>query len=247
MIKQFLAYMAILMMLVSINSVQAGMKEDSKKIKAMIAKQMPDAKITGINKTPLDGLYEVIMPPQILYVSSDAKYVVSGNIINAQTGQNLTLPQRDKARSQAVDMLGEKSMIVFAPKKVKHTVTVFTDIDCTYCRKLHNEMAEYNKLGIKVRYAAYPRAGIGSGAYKKAVSVWCAKDRKAAMTKAKNGQNVPDKDCKNPIIAHYKMGEQLGIQGTPALVLESGQVVPGYVPADRLFKGLEEQKKTSKN
>lgn len=247
MFKQILACMAVLMMLVSTVSVQAGVKEDSKKIKAMLAKQMPDLKVTEINKTPLNGLYEVIMPPQILYVSSDAKYVVSGNIINATTGQNLTLPQRDRIRAQAVDMLGEKSMIVFSPKKVKHTVTVFTDIDCTYCRKLHKEIGEYNKLGIKVRYAAYPRAGVGSASFKKAISVWCADDRKAALTKAKNNQKVEDKDCKNPVLAHYKMGEQIGVQGTPALVLESGQVVPGYVPADRLFKGLEQQKKPGKS
>lgn len=245
MFKQFLATLAILMMLISTSAVHAGIKEDSKKIKAMLSKQMPDLKVTEVNKTPLKGIYEVVMPPQIFYVSADAKYVVSGNLINATTGENLTLPQRDKVRAQAVDMLGEKSMIVFAPKKVKHTVTVFTDIDCTYCRKLHSEIAEYNKLGIKVRYAAYPRAGIGSASFKKAVSVWCADDRKKAMTKAKAGQSVPSKDCKSPVISHYKMGEQLGISGTPALVLESGQIVPGYVPAQRLFDGLEQQKKDS--
>ncbi len=245
--KQFSVFMAALLILLSITSVQAGMKEDSQKIKAMLAKQMPDLKVTEINKTPLDGIYEVIMPPQILYISHDAKFVFSGNIINAETGQNLTLPQRDKVRAQAVEMFGEKSMIVFAPKQVKHTITVFTDIDCTYCRKLHSEIDQYTKLGIKVRYMAYPRAGIGSASYKKAVSVWCADDRKTAMTKAKNGENIPEKDCKNPVADQYRLGEQLGVQGTPALFLESGQLVPGYVPADRLFKGLEEQKKADKS
>ncbi|MDH5446643.1 MAG: DsbC family protein [Gammaproteobacteria bacterium] len=246
MIKKILVGMTLSLALVASGLVQAGIKEDSKKIKAMLAKQMPGLKVTEINKTPLKGIYEVIMPPQIIYVSSDANYVISGNLINANTGDNLTLPQRDKVRAQAVDMLGEKSMIVFAPKKTKHTITVFTDIDCGYCRKLHKEVAEYNKLGIAVRYTAFPRAGIGSESYKKAVSVWCASDRKAAMTKAKNGQNVPDKDCKNPVADHYRMGEQLGISGTPALVTESGQVVPGYVPAQRLFNGLEQQRKANK-
>ena len=247
MFKRLLAGVAILMMLVTVTVTHAGMKEDSAKIKAMLAKQMPGQKVTEINKSPLKGIYEVIIPPQILYISSDAKYVVSGDIINAASGENLTLPQRDKVRAQAVNMLGEKSMIVFAPKKVKHTVTVFTDIDCTYCRKLHSEISKYNELGIKIRYAAYPRAGIGSASYKKAVSVWCADDRKAALTKAKAGQTIPEKDCKNPVVDHYRMGEQLGIRGTPALVLESGQVVPGYVPADRLFNGLEQQKKANKS
>lgn len=244
--KQLTVSMAAFMLLVSIGSVQAGMKEDSQKIKTMLAKQMPDLKVTEINKTPIEGVYEVIMPPQILYVSHDAKYVVSGNIINAETGQNLTLPQRDKVRAEAVEMRGEKSMIVFAPKEVKHTITVFTDIDCPYCVKLHKEIGQYNKLGIKVRYMAFPRAGIGSESYKKAVSVWCADDPKAAMTKAKNGQSIPEKNCKNPVADQYQLGGQLGVQGTPAILLENGQLIPGYVPADRLFKGLEAQQKADK-
>ena len=246
MFKQLLAVVAIMMMLVAGAPANAGMKEDGEKIKAMLAKQMPDLTVTEINKAPLPGLYEVIAPPQIFYISADAKYVVSGNIINAETGANLTLPQRDKVRARAVEMLGEDSMIVFSPKKVKHTVTVFTDIDCAYCRKLHSEIESYNKLGIKIRYAAFPRAGIGSESFKKAVSVWCSKDRKAMLTKAKSGQEIPAKDCKSPVLAHYKLGEQLGIQGTPALVLESGQIVPGYVPAERLFNGLEQHKKATK-
>lgn len=246
MFKQFMAGMALFMVFVAVAPVQADMKKDSKVIRDMLSRQMPDLKVTAINKTPLDGLYEVIMPPRILYVSRDAKYVVSGDMLNAQTGENLTLPQRDKVRAQAVDMLGEDSMIVFAPKKVKHTITVFTDIDCGYCRKLHSEIKDYNALGIKVRYVSYPRAGIGSESYKKAVAVWCADDRHAAITRAKNGKSIKSKDCKNPVAEQYKMGEMIGIRGTPAILLESGQLVPGYVPADRLFKGLEQQAQVSK-
>ena len=227
------------------SSAFAGEKEDIAKIKSVMAKQMPGEKITQVKATPLPGIYEVVMPPKILYVSADGEYVFSGDIIKVSDGMNITQPMRDKVRVQAIDMLGESSMIVYAPKKVKHTVTVFTDIDCGYCRKLHNEMADYNKLGIKIRYMAYPRAGIGSASYKKAVSVWCANDRNKAMTSAKNGKDPKDKDCKNPVAAHFAMGEKLGIRGTPALVIESGQVVPGYVPADRLFAGLEQQKKAN--
>lgn len=235
--------MAILMLAMGMSSAYAS-KKDENRIKTMLEKQMPDGKVTNVTETPVPGLYEVIMPPKILYVSTDGKYIISGDIIKVSTGENITLPQRDSVRSQAIEMLGEESMIVFAPKKVKHTVTVFTDIDCGYCRKLHNEVDKYTALGIKVRYTAYPRAGIGSESYKKAVSVWCAKDRNAAMTDAKNGKKLAEKNCKNPVADHYRMGEKIGIRGTPALVLESGQIVPGYVPADRLFDGLEQQKKT---
>ena len=228
-----------------LSSAHAGNKEDIARIKSTMAKQMPGIKVTSVTETPVPGLYEVIMPPKILYVSADGEYVFSGDMIKVATGENITLPARDGVRAQAVEMMGESSMIVFSPKKVKHTVTVFTDIDCGYCRKLHNEISMYNKLGIKIRYVAYPRAGIGSESYKQAVAVWCDKDRNAAMTAAKNGKKLAEKDCKNPVADHYKMGEQLGIRGTPALVLESGQIVPGYVPADRLFAGLEQQKKAN--
>jgi len=141
----------------------------------------------------------------------------------------------------AIDKLGEDSMIIFSPKngKVKHTITVFTDIDCGYCRKLHSAIDEYNELGIRVRYLAYPRAGIGSASYDKAVAVWCAKDRKKAMTQAKNNQSVNSGKCANPVAEHFEMGSKIGVRGTPALVLESGQLVPGYVPPQRLAAILE--------
>ena len=133
--------------------------------------------------------------------------------------------------------------MVFAPEKeVKHTISVFTDIDCGYCRKLHQEMAEYNKHGIKVRYLAYPRAGVGSEAYEKAVSVWCADDRQKAMTAAKTGGELKQKTCDNPVEAQFMLGQQLGISGTPALMLEDGQIFPGYVPADRLITMLDKAK-----
>ena len=148
--------------------------------------------------------------------------------------ENVTQPLRSKVRMDAINNLGEDSMIVFSPEKVKHTITVFTDIDCGYCRKLHNEMAEYNKHGIEVRYMAYPRAGIDSDSYKKAVSVWCAEDRKAAMTRAKNGDSVTEKNCDNPVAEQFKLGSMMGVRGTPALVLENGQIAPGYIPAARL-------------
>jgi len=238
-----LVSMLVLTFLLGMNTSLAGVSEDKATIKAMLAKKMPDLKVTEVNKTSVPGLYEVIMPPRIFYVSSDAQYLLTGDMIQINSGDNVTSPQRDRVRADAVNLLGEDSMIVYSPKKVKHTITVFTDIDCGYCRKLHNEMAQYNEKGIKVRYTAYPRAGIGSESFKKAESVWCAKNRNEAMNKAKSGDTVKNKVCDNPVSKHYKMGEMIGVRGTPAIVLESGQMVPGYVPADRLYQGLEEQKK----
>jgi thiol:disulfide interchange protein DsbC len=129
-------------------------------------------------------------------------------------------------------------MVVFAPEKTKHTVTVFTDIDCPYCVRFHQQVPELNENGVKVRYLAFPRSGVDSAAYRKAVSVWCAEDRSRAMTDAKAGRNVPEKSCDNPVGEHFETGRALGITGTPTLVLDNGKVVPGYVPTNQLIAAL---------
>ena len=137
------------------------------------------------------------------------------------------------------------TMITFAPEHPQYTVTVFTDIDCGYCRKLHKEMAEYNRRGIAIRYLSFPRAGIGSESCKKAVAVWCAKDRQAALTAAKADQPVaaPDPSCKNPVDEHFHLTRVFNLDGTPTMVLEDGSLIPGYVPADRLKAALDDMKK----
>jgi thiol:disulfide interchange protein DsbC len=132
-------------------------------------------------------------------------------------------------------------MVIYAPEEARHTVTVFTDIDCGFCRRLHAEMDQYHAQGIAIRYLFYPRAGIGSDSYAKAVSVWCADDRKGAMDDAKAGKSVPAKSCENPVEEHYELGQQMRLQGTPALVLADGEVVPGYVPADKLRRALDQR------
>ena len=193
----------------------------------------------NISSSPINGLYVVSMPPRLFYVSADAKYVIDGDMINIALNENVTQPLRSKVRMDAINSLGKDSMIIFEPEKVKHTITVFTDIDCGYCRKLHNAMAEYNKLGIEVRYLAYPRAGLKSESYNKAVSVWCAKDQKDAMTRAKNNQPVDSKPCDAPVASHFKLATMMGVRGTPALVMADGQIIPGYVPPDRLLAILD--------
>lgn len=215
--------------------------ESYDKIKAR-AVELTGKEPTSIKPSPVKDLNEVVVGPQIFYMTTDGKYVFSGDIIDLDSKQNVTEEKRDSVRIAALDALGEKNMIVFGPKVPKHTITVFTDIDCGYCRKLHNEIAEYNKLGIKVRYLAYPRAGIGSESYTKLVSVWCADDRQKAMTMAKQGGNLPAKTCENPVAAEYALGQEFGVNGTPALVLENGKIYPGYAPAKQLFDILEKAK-----
>jgi len=164
-------------------------------------------------------------------------------LIDTVANENVSRVARNQSRKMAIDAVDEDSMIIFGDKSLKHTVTVFTDIDCGYCRKLHSEVKKYNDLGIRIRYMFYPRAGIGSSSFKKAEAVWCSKDKAKAMTEAKNNIAVKSEKCKNPVAQQYTLGQMMGINGTPALVLEDGTVIPGYIPAARLSEGLDQVKK----
>lgn len=207
-----------------------------------ISMQFKNVNPENISPSPIAGLYQVAMPPRFFYASLDGRFVVDGDLIDMTTKENVTEGPRNKSVSAAVNAMGEDSMIVFGNDTLKHTVTVFTDIDCSYCRKLHNEVKKYNELGIRIRYMAYPRAGIGSGSFNQAEAVWCSKDSAAAMTKAKNGATIKADNCKNPVAQHYALGNMIGVRGTPALVLEDGTVVPGYIPAARLSEALNKTK-----
>jgi thiol:disulfide interchange protein DsbC len=217
-------------------------KDADAKIKARLAQILPDYKVDSIRETPIGGLYEVMMGPQVVYVSGDGRYMVQGRVVDLVKRKDLTEPRQAEARKRAVDGIGEDKMIIFAPKDYKHTVTVFTDIDCGYCRKLHSQIANYEAEGIRVRYVFFPRAGVGSDSFYKAVSVWCSADRQAALTEAKQGKDLPRKNCDNPVMEHMKVGESLGVSGTPAIILENGDMLPGYVPPKRLAAILDGKK-----
>lgn len=195
---------------------------------------------SSVLETPVDGLYEVRVGAQILYLSEDGRFVMQGDLIDLQTRDNLTEVARNGLRAEAVDAIAEADMVSFGPEDAPHTVTVFTDIDCGYCRKLHQEIDTYTDQGIRIRYLAFPRAGPDSASFEKTVSVWCADDPQDAMTRAKLGESIPSKSCPNPVAQQYGLGQSLGVRGTPSLILENGQMVPGYVPATQLRDILQE-------
>jgi thiol:disulfide interchange protein DsbC len=214
--------------------------DEAATIRAALAKVLPDFKPTSVKATPMDGLYEVEIGPQVMFVTGDGRYLIDGAIIDLETRENIAEQAQARARLRSIAQVGEENMVVFDAASPKHTITVFTDIDCGYCRKLHEQIQAYNDAGISVRYLFYPRAGKDSPAYDKAVSVWCADDRQDAMTRAKAGQEMPKRQCANPVAEHRQLGELMGIRGTPAIVLDSGDMVPGYVEPKRLA-GLLEQ------
>lgn len=229
-------------------SVPATLRADEsadkvEQVRSSLAVFLPGLQVEHIAPSPMPGLYEVVVDSRLIYVSEDGRFLVQGAIFDLEKQMDLTKPRLGQLRAAAVESLGEDNMLIYEPQDLRYQVTVFTDIDCPYCRKMHGEMADYLAKGIRIRYLLYPRAGLDSPSYHKAVSVWCADDRRAAMDAAKAGNSPPERTCENPIAEHMAVGEKLPIRGTPALVLQSGEVIPGYLPPDRLLQLLEERTK----
>jgi thiol:disulfide interchange protein DsbC len=193
----------------------------------------------SITETPIKGLFEVVVGTQLFYVSEDGKFLINGSITDRNTKEDLSEKRLSSIRLKALENIGLDKMIVFKPKIQKHFIYVFTDIDCGYCRKLHSQIEDYLREGIEVRYLFFPRAGKDSDSYHKAVTVWCAKDRNAALTSAKKGENLPQKSCKNPIDEHMALAQDLGVRGTPMIVTDKGMIQPGYMPAKVLINLLD--------
>jgi thiol:disulfide interchange protein DsbC len=211
------------------------------KIRNALEVLLPGLKPDSIRPTPIGNLFEITLGTRIVYITDDGRFLVQGKLIDLETRSEITEKRLSELKIEALQAIGEDQMVVYSPEEPKHQITVFTDIDCGFCRRMHAEMDQYHKQGIAIRYLFYPRAGVGSDSYKKAVSVWCADDRHAAMDSAKAGKAVPPSTCDNPVAAHYKLGQQMSVQGTPALLLEDGEIVPGYVEPARLRHALDQR------
>lgn len=214
---------------------------DEAAIKKALGEFMPGAQVDAIKAAEISGLYEVSMGGNIFYASEDGRYLVQGQLYDTVGKKNITESKLAEVRKSSLDKVGDQNMIIFKPSAPKHVVSVFTDIDCGYCRKLHSEIDQYMAQGITVRYLFFPRAGKGSDSYKKAISVWCAADKQKALTAAKKGESLESKTCDNPVDRHMDLGEAFGMSGTPMIVTEKGNVLPGYVPAPQLAKILDKE------
>ncbi|ARN75395.1 DsbC family protein [Oceanicoccus sagamiensis] len=218
--------------------------EVSSAIRASFKASRPGLGLQSIMVSEIDGLYAVqVANGPVLYSTADGKYFVLGDLYQAAPGGfiNLAEKAREGGRAELMATLKTEDMIIFAPEQqpAKAAIMVFTDVDCFYCQKLHQEVPDLNRLGIEVRYLAYPRAGIGSDSYKKIASAWCAADKQTAMTKLKTRQRIPTNVCPgNPVEAQFKLGQQVGVSGTPALVTTEGRLMPGYMPALQLASAL---------
>ncbi|MCR4346540.1 MAG: DsbC family protein [Sulfuricaulis sp.] len=212
----------------------AGEPEVSQ-IKAELVRAFPELSPAIVKPSPVPGMYEVEIDSKIFYATSDGKHLFMGDVMDLRSKSNLTEIRRAAIRTRLLNEVGEENMIVIGPDKPKRTLTVFTDVDCSYCAKFHLEVPELNKQGVKVRYLFYPRTGIGSESYKRAVAVWCADDRVKAIGIAKAGGKLNMKTCPNPVESHFQLGQRLDVNGTPSIFVDNGKVLPGYIPAPRLL------------
>ena len=217
---------------------------DMQVFKREIAERLPGATVDHVAPTPIKGIYEVgIDGGDIVYVSADGRYLLSGVLMDLVTQENLTERVLAGKRVKMLNGVPEDSMITYEPDgEMKHTLTTFTDIDCPYCRKMHREMPLLNRMGIRVRYMLFPRTGVASPSYEKAVSVWCADDQQAEMTKAKSGAIPEIRVCENPVREQMALARRLGLRGTPYTITDTGRAISGYVPAPELFESLEADK-----
>jgi len=235
--KSFALSLAIIF---PMNSVLAT--EIPAEIKKRLDVVVPDYDANSVKATPISGLYEFIGDGRVLYISQDGRYIVNGSIIDLEDKVNLTEKTQNKVIQQLIEGYDEKKMIVFAAEgKTRHTITVFTDVDCPYCAMLHKEVPKLNKAGVTVRYLMYPRAGPGSPTFIKSVSAWCAEDQKKALGMAKEGGVLEARTCDNPVQEQFELGQKIGVTGTPTLILENGKILPGFIPADQLIKLLVDQ------
>jgi thiol:disulfide interchange protein DsbC len=216
-------------------------------VRARVVAKIPGARPEDVAASPIPGLYEVTMGGLIAYVSGDGKYLLSGNVYDLDTQVNLTASRLNAVRAKALAAAPTDQMIIFPAANPKMTVTVFTDIDCSFCRKFHGHIAEMNKAGVTVRYMMFPRTGPGTESWRKAEAVWCAADRRDALTRAKRGEEVKGKPCAGAasIKTQYGMGEDLGVEGTPAVFTQGGDYVGGYLTADQLVQVVQQSQKAS--
>ncbi|MFV8571678.1 DsbC family protein [Marinobacter sp. SBS5] len=239
-LKILAAIAGLMVSLVSAPVVSAGEIEET--ITERLSQAVPGLRIMSVRASEAPGLYEVQSSNgDTIYTTEDGVYLLTGDMLKVTDNgiANVTEEARAQVRQRQMADFGDDGVISYPAKgKQKAVIDVFTDIDCPYCRKLHDEVPQLNKYGITVNYYAFPRSGPNTPSFLKYESVWCSDDQQAAMDAAKGGRSVASKTCENPVGDQYQLGGKVGVTGTPAIVLEDGNMIRGYVPARNLAEGL---------
>jgi thiol:disulfide interchange protein DsbC len=238
--KSILTRVCILMAFTGLAAAPAVADDaELEKVRQTVSAMFDGIQADDIYASDIDGWYTIRKGAIIAYISGDGRYLLQGDVIDLVNQVNLSENDRNKARVKMMSAIPDEQLIVFSPEKVRHTVSVFTDIDCTFCRRLHSQIDDYMDEGIEVRYFLYPRSGPASPSWTKAEHVWCAEDRNEALTLAKNDKSFDYSDCDSSIVStHYAMGQDVGLRGTPAIVLEDGTLFSGYLPPRQLAEAI---------
>ncbi len=231
----FLSGLALAALLASATAIAA----DPAAIEERLSSLVPETAEVSIAETPVPGMMEVRIDTEILYMSDDGRYLFQGRVVDLDTQIDLTDAAMAEVRKDRLAELDSSDFVTFGRDNADHDILVFTDPDCGFCRRLHEKMDEYFDQGIRIHYLAFPRAGEGSQTYNNMVSVWCADDRQAAMDVAKAGGTPRAATCENPVMDQYRLGQSLGVTGTPSLVTFEGDIIPGYVPPEQLRERLQ--------
>lgn len=213
-------------------------------VEARLATLVPDVSEVVINETPVDGLLEVRIGADVVYLTADGQHLLQGRLVDLDTRVDLTDQAKTQMRAEQLANIDAATFVTFGPDEPTHRLLVFTDPDCGYCRRLHEQVDEYAEAGIQINYLGFPRAGEGSTTYETLVSVWCAEDQHEAMDIAKTGGRLPKAECDNPVADHYRLGQLMGVTGTPALMTFNGTLIPGYVPPEQLKARLDQEAQT---
>ncbi len=226
---------ATTILLFTANSLAADIDPKLEEVRATVSGKFEFIEPENVQVSPISGWYEIQSGSIVAYITEDGRYLLQGDLIDLDKQVNLSEQSRNVARRELISTLSDEDAILFSPAEVKHTITVFTDVDCTYCRKLHSEIDDYLDLGFKVRYVLYPRNGPASRAWSTSEDVWCARDRGAALTAAKLDREFETSQCNSMgVTKHYALGQDIGLTGTPAIVLEDGTLIGGYLSAQAL-------------
>ena len=209
-------------------------KEDAKNA---MEEKYPNIKIDSIEKVS-DSFFEISIQDQLYYLTSDFKHLIVGNVIDFQTGNNLTENKMKRERIKYLSKINDKSVITYKPDSTKYVLTIFTDTSCPYCQKLHNEVDDLLMNDVEVRYVLFSRNGNDDDAYEDMVSIWCSKDQKQALDRAFDNDFVKNESCQNPISDNYSLARDLKVNGTPMIFMEDGLVIPGYVTTDKIMSIL---------
>jgi thiol:disulfide interchange protein DsbC len=238
-VKLIKVVLKIALVFTAFNAIAAEQVEE--RLAKIIEQGFPDIDVSSVSSTPIENIYEVVIGTDVVYMTGDGRYIIRGDLIDMQERQNISKDVRSLARAKLLKTIPESEYIEFASKDSKDIIYVFTDVDCGYCRKLHKDVPELNTNAITVRYLAYPRGGLNSPAYEQMVNIWCAEDRPQALTDAKNGMPAlvkTEANCKSPVIGQHALGQEMGMTGTPAIFLENGRSLPGYMPPTELLREL---------